>query len=96
MDVAILTLKTPFQIHKDGSVKTIKEVPKNALELIEEGCTWLVLKKEAQQVIAKWSAERIQKVLALRTQQGIKHDVGILSAALEAKGKSKEEKAPTK
>ena len=93
MDLAFLTLPKGFKIHKDGGIKTINEVPKNALELIEEGCTWLILKKDAATTISKWSIDRIQKLLDLRAKQGFKHDVEVLKNALELKLKAKEEKS---
>ncbi|MDV3668213.1 hypothetical protein CMU39_09270 [Elizabethkingia anophelis] len=89
MDLAVLTLPKGFQVHYNGSVKTITEVPENALELIEKGCTWLILKTDAVEVLSSWEKSRLEKLRDLRKQQGIKHDVVVIEAALKSLGKTK-------
>ncbi|MCT3671987.1 hypothetical protein HZQ94_02130 [Elizabethkingia anophelis] len=89
MDLAVLTLPKGFQVHYNGSVKIITEVPEDALELIEKGCTWLILKTDAVEVLSSWDKSRLEKLRDLRKQQGIKHDVVIIEATLKSIGKTK-------
>lgn len=89
MDLAVLTLPKGFQVHYNGSVKIITEVPENALELIEEGCTWLILKRDAVEILSGWDKYRLERLRDLRKQQGIKHDVNIIETTLKSLGKTK-------
>lgn len=83
-----------------GSIYTIKEVPENALELIEKGATWLVFKESAKEPLKKLSEERLVNIITMLKSQKRTRDVGILEMALAEKksGKTKDtetiEKAP--
>lgn len=76
-----------------GSITVIKEVPENALDLIEQGATWLMLKQSAKEPLKKLSKEKLLKLIEMRKSQKITHDVAILEQALAEKeaGKNKPE-----
>lgn len=75
-----------------GSVFTIKEVPENALELIENGATWLMFKESAKEPLKKLSEERLVKIIDMLKSQKRTRDVGIVEMALAEKksGKTKD------
>lgn len=83
-----------------GSIKTITEVPDDALELIENGATWLMLKESAKEPLKKLSEERLVNIITMLKSQKRTRDVGIVEMALAEKksGKNKDpettEKAP--
>lgn len=77
----------------NGSVTTINEVPENALDLIESGVTWLMLKQSAKEPLKKLSEEKLNKLIAMRRSQKLTHDVAILEMALAEK-KSGKDKNP--
>ncbi|WP_265427870.1 hypothetical protein [Chryseobacterium sp. YIM B08800] len=75
-----------------GSIFTIKEVPENALELIENGATWLMFKESAKEPLKKLSEERLVKIIDMLKSQKRTRDVGIVEMALAEKksGKTKD------
>ncbi|MFL9835001.1 hypothetical protein [Chryseobacterium terrae] len=88
-----ITLSVPkgSQIISPEGTKVVKEVPENALELIEGGATWLLLKQSAREPLKKLSKEKLIKLIDMRKSQKITHDVAILEQALAEKeaGKNK-------
>lgn len=73
----------------DGSTMQINEVPDNALELIENGATYLMFKKEAKDQLKKLSNDRLQALIKVRKSQNLTHDVSILEMALAEKMSTK-------
>jgi len=78
----------------NGSIKKIDEVPENALELLEAGATWLMLKESAKDSLKKLSEERLIKIIEMRKSQKRTRDVGILEMALAEKKSGKDKNDP--
>lgn len=72
-----------------GSVKTITEVPENALELIENGASWLMFKESAKEPLKKLPEERLVKIIDMLKSQKRTRDVGIVEMALAEKKSGK-------
>lgn len=90
-DYIVLTAPKGSVIYKgDGSVVTINAVPDNALELIEQGVTWLMFKKSAAEKLSRLSADRLQKLLKLRQDQKFSHDAEVIQEAISLKEKKKQ------
>lgn len=83
-------------IGTDGSVIIVDNVPDNAIDLIEAGATYLMLKDSAKDPLRKLSEERLVKIIEMRKSQKIVRDVGILEMALAEKksGKGKDPESP--
>ncbi|MGD1319537.1 hypothetical protein [Chryseobacterium sp. 2R14A] len=75
----------------NGSIKTITEVPDNALELIENGATWLMFKESAKEPLKKQPEERLVKIIDMLKSQKRTRDVGIVEMALAEKKSGKKE-----
>lgn len=96
-EVIILAVPKGSIIRKgDGSTVVLDEVPENALDLIESGATYLMLKKEAKDQLKKLSPERLQNIIKVRKSQNLMHDVSVLEMALAEKMAGKKEPEPPK
>lgn len=73
----------------NGQKQTLTEVPANALELWEEGTATLMLKKDAADVIADFSKDRLEKILNLRRNLNYKSEIKLLETAVKNAGKPK-------
>ncbi|UKB81252.1 hypothetical protein [Chryseobacterium sp. MEBOG07] len=92
-EIIILAVPKGSIIRKgDGSTVVLNDVPENALELIEAGATYLMLKKEAKDQLKRLSNERLQNIIKVRKAQNLIHDVSVLELALAEKmaGKNKD------
>lgn len=73
-----------------GSLLIVTEVPENALDLIEAGATWLMLKESAKEPLKKLPEAQLLKLIEMRKSQKLTRDVGILEMALAEKKSGKE------
>lgn len=91
-DHIILSVPKGSQVRSgNGAITTIKEVPENALDLIESGMTWLIFKQSAIAPLKKLSEERLIKIIEMRKSQRITHDVAIVEMALAEKKSGKKD-----
>lgn len=88
-----LIVKPGTEIISSKGNYIVQDVPDNALEHIENGATWLVLTSEAHDELQKLPAEKLQKMLHLRQQQGFDGDVKILEKALKSKSVERHEQS---
>ena len=82
----LLTVALGSVIHsRDFGKQVLTGVPKNALELWENGSQTLVLKKDGAEILDDFSQERLKKVIALRTPLKYKGELETLKKVLSAK-----------
>ncbi|WP_278380983.1 hypothetical protein [Chryseobacterium arthrosphaerae] len=86
----ILTVRPGSVVNRpNGQSQTLTEVPKNALELWEEGSLTLCLKKDGLEVLNDFSKERMEKVLQLRRNLNYKAEILLLENSIKNFGKIK-------
>jgi len=91
----ILTVAVGTIIIKgDDSRQTLSEVPKNALELWEEGSRTLCLRKDGVELLADFSKERLEKVLEARIHLDYKAEIRLLEDLIKTAGKAKKTDKP--
>jgi hypothetical protein len=91
----ILSVPKNSQVRSgDGSINTITEVPENALDLIENGATWLMFKESAKEPLKKLPEAQLLKLIEMRRSQKLTRDVGILEMALAEKKSGKDKNDP--
>jgi hypothetical protein len=91
----ILTVAVGTIIIKgDGSRQTLSEVPKNALELWEEGSRTLCLRKEGVEILTDFSKERLEKVLETRIHLDYKAEIRLLEDLINTAGKVRKTDKP--
>lgn len=80
----LLMVKPGSVIHRANGVRqTLTEVPKNALELWENGSTTLSLRKEGVELISEFSKERLEAILKLRIKNKYKTEIKVLEDLLK-------------
>lgn len=91
-DAIVFSVKQGSKIvRSDGSVLIVgKEVPENALDLIEAGATFLMFKESAKEPLKKLPEAQLLKLIDMRKSQKLTRDVGILEMALAEKKSGKE------
>ncbi len=78
----VLTVPKGSTVHTATSSKVITGIPKNAFDLLSEGCNWMILKADAAEFLKKQSKEKLNALLRMRKKQGYKSDVEIIEKAL--------------
>ncbi len=73
----------------NGQKQTLTDVPKNALELWEEGTLTLCLRKEGLDLLKDFSKERMEKVLQLRKNLNYRAEIQLLESSIKNFGKTK-------
>ncbi|ANF51741.1 hypothetical protein A0O34_15050 [Chryseobacterium glaciei] len=73
----------------NGQRQTLTEVPKNALELWEEGTLTLCLRKDGLELLNDFSKERLEKVLQLRKNLNYRAEIQLLESSIKNFGKAK-------
>ncbi len=73
----------------NGQKQILTDVPKNALELWEEGSSTLCLRKDGLELLNEFSKQRLEKVLQLRKNLNYKAEVQLLEIAIKTFGKPK-------
>lgn len=92
-----LTVKSGSVVHRASGIRqTLIEVPKNALELWEEGSQTLCLRKDGLELLTDFSKARLEKVLDARKHLNYKTEIKLLEDAIKASGKSKKPEAAEK
>lgn len=85
-----LIVKPGSVIHRANGIKqTLTEVPKNALEIWEEGSQTLCLRKDGSELIAEFTKERLENILELRRNINYKAEIKLLENAIKAAGTPK-------
>lgn len=86
----VLTVKPGSVVNRpNGQRQTLTEVPKNALELWEEGSLTLCLRKDGLELLNDFSKERLEKVLQLRKNLNYKAEIQLLESSIKNFGKAK-------
>lgn len=86
----LLTVKPGSVINRpNGQRQTLTEVPKNALELWEEGTLTLCLRKDGLELLNDFSKERLEKVLQLRKNLNYRAEIQLLESSIKNFGKAK-------
>lgn len=86
----IFTVKPGSVVNRpNGQRQTLTEVPKNALELWEEGTLTLCLRKDGLELLNDFSKERLEKVLQLRKNLNYRAEIQLLESSIKNFGKSK-------
>lgn len=89
-DHIILSVKKGSKIvGPNGSVIVLNEVTDDALDLIEAGASYLMLKESAKEPLKKLSEEKLTKLIEMRKSQKLTRDVAILEMALAEKKSGK-------
>lgn len=73
----------------NGYQQTLTAVPKNALELWEEGSLTLCLRKDGLELLNDFSKERLEKVLQLRKNLNYRAEIQLLESSIKNFGKAK-------
>lgn len=96
----VLTVPKGSTVHTATSSKVITGIPKNAFDLLSEGCNWMILKADASEFLKKQPKAKLEALLRMRAKQGFKSDVAIIENALadydEKPAASKPEKSTGK
>ena len=79
-----LTVPKGSTVHSATTSKVITGVPENALDLVSEGCTWLMLNADAVEYLKDQPEAKLKALLKVRKTQGYKSDVAIIEKALKA------------
>lgn len=86
----VLTVKPGSVVNRpNGQRQTLTEVPKNALELWEEGSLTLCLRKDGLELLNDFSKERLEKVLQLRKNLNYRAEIQLLESSIKNFGKVK-------
>ena len=86
----ILTVRPGSVVNRpNGQKQTLTEVPKNALELWEEGSLTLCLRKDGLEILNDFTKERLEKVLQLRRNLNYKAEIQLLESSIKNFGKAK-------
>lgn len=86
----VLTVKKGSVVHRANGVRqTLSEVPKNALELWEEGSRTLCLRKDGSELLADFPRERLSNILETRRHLNYKAEIKLLEDAIKATTKPK-------
>lgn len=86
----VLTVKPGSVVNRpNGQRQTLTDVPKNALELWEEGSLTLCLRKDGLELLNDFSKERLEKVLQLRKNLNYKTEIQLLESSIKNFGKAK-------
>ncbi len=86
----LLTVRPGSIVNRpNGQKQTLSEVPKNALELWEEGSLTLCLRKDGLELLNDFTKERLEKVLLLRKNLNYKAEIQLLENAIKTFGKAK-------
>lgn len=91
MDKYFLLVVKPGAVvnRPNGQKQTLTTVPKNALELWEEGTLTLCLRKDGLELLNDFSKERLEKVLQLRKNLNYKAEIQLLESSIKNFGKAK-------
>ncbi|WP_312390845.1 hypothetical protein [Chryseobacterium sp.] len=91
MDKYFLLVVKPGSVvnRPNGQKETLTEVPKNALELWEEGSLTLCLRKDGLELLTDFSKERLEKVLQLRRNLNYRAEIQLLESSIKNFGKAK-------
>ena len=86
----ILTVRPGSVVNRpNGQKQTLTEVPKNALELWEEGSLTLCLRKDGLEILNDFTKERLEKVLQLRKNLNYRAEIQLLESSIKNFGKAK-------
>lgn len=86
----LLVVKSGSVVNRpNGQRQTLTEVPKNALELWEEGTLTLCLRKDGLELLNDFSKERLEKVLQLRKNLNYRAEIQLLESSIKNFGKAK-------